>query len=185
MVTPQDPFFEDLNHIYPYDPELAKQLLAAAGVQNLTLSLDMPNLAYATAAAEVIQSYLSRVGVAATIRVLEFPAVWLEQVFRNHDFDMSIIMHSEARDLLTVFGSPDYYVGYNNPDIMINAASADAGTFAQWVAGMKDVVRQIMADCPAVVLYLAPTIIVANVNLTGFQVNTVTESMDLTQLRWQ
>ena len=185
MVTPQDPFFENLFDIYPYDPERARELLAEAGATNLKVAFDLPNLPYATAAAEIMQSYLAAVGVASTINVLEFPAVWLERVFLGHDFDMSIIMHSEARDLLTVFGNPDGYVGYDNPAVMEQAALADAGTFDQWVAGMRAVVRMIMADCPAVVLYLAPTLTVANVNLAGIQSNGVTESWDLTELRWQ
>jgi len=185
MVTPQDPFFEDLANEYPYNPERARELLAEAGVTDLSVSFDIPNLPYAVTAAEVIQSYLTQVGVRSTINILEFPAVWLEQVFRNHDFDMSIIMHSEAWDLLTVFGSPDYYVGYDNPEIAAQAALADQGSPEEWVAGMQTLVRQIVADVPAVVLYLAPRLTVADVNLTGIQANGVTESLDLTQIRWR
>jgi len=185
MVTPQDPYFEDLSEYYPYDPALARQLLTEAGQQNLSLSLDVPNLFYATQAAELIVSYLAQVGVTATINVLEFPAVWLDQVFTNHNFDTSIIMHSEPRDLLTVFGSPDYYVGYDNPLVMELATAADAMSEPEWIAEMQHVVQLITADCPGVVLYLAPTLIVADVNLTGLRPNGVTESMDLTELHWQ
>ncbi|MCL1801034.1 MAG: ABC transporter substrate-binding protein [Promicromonosporaceae bacterium] len=184
MVTPQDPFFEDLSQVFPYDPDRARELLAEAGAVDLTVSLDVPSLPYAMQAAEIIQAYLAQVGVTAAINVLEFPAVWLEQVFRNHDFDMSVIMHSEAWDLLTVFGSPDYYVGYDNPEVLRQAALADSGTPEQWVAGMREVVREIVADVPAVVLYLAPTLVAANVGLTGIAVNAVTESFDLTNLGW-
>ena len=189
MVTPQDPFFEDLSGEFPYDQEGARELLAEyAAEHNLTefnVTLDVPNLLYATQAAEVIQSYLAQVGVNATINILEFPAVWLDQVFRNHDFDMSIIMHSEAWDLLTVFGDPNYYVGYDNPNLMLLATAADQGTPEQWVAGMRAIVREIAADAPAIVLYLAPRLTVADINLTGIQPNGVTESMDLTQIRWR
>jgi len=185
MVTPQDPFFEDLADAYPYDPQRARKLLAEAGAEHLSVSFDVPNLPYATLAAEVIQSQLAQIGVTATINILEFPAVWLEQVFRNHDFDMSIIMHSEAWDLLTVFGSPDYYVGYDNPEVARLAAEADQGTPEEWVAGMQQVVRQIVADVPAVVLYLAPRLTIADADLIGIKPNGVTESLDLTQIRWR
>jgi len=185
MVTPQDPFFEDLSELFPYDPERARELLAEAGATNLNVSLDVPNLPYATIAAEVIQSYLTAVGVQSTINILEFPAVWLDQVFNNHDFDMSIIMHSEPWDLLTVFGSPDYYLGYDNPRVREQAALADAGTPDEWVAGMQAIVREIAEDVPAVVLYLAPRLTVANANLAGIMANGVTESLDLTQIHWR
>lgn len=184
MVTPQDPFFQDLSDAYPYDPARARELLAEAGASNLQVTFDVPNLPYATTAAEVIQSQLAEVGVGVTIRQLEFPAVWLEQVFTNHDFQMSVIMHSEARDLMTVM-APDYYLGYDNPQVMAAAEAADAADEAGWIAGMQDVVRQIVADVPGVVLYLAPTLWVADANLSGIQPNAVTESMDLTELRWQ
>jgi len=185
MVTPQDPFFEDLSNEFEYNPQRSKELLVEANVTNLNVSLDVPNLPYATAAAELIQFYLNQVGVTATINILEFPAVWLDQVFRNHDFDMSIIMHSEAWDLLTVFGDPNYYVGYDNPNILKQAELADQGTTEQWITGMQSLVREIAADVPAVVLYLAPRLTVADINLTGIQPNGVTESMDLTQIRWR
>jgi peptide/nickel transport system substrate-binding protein len=159
--------------------------LSEAGISGLTISLDVPNLPYATAAAEVLVSQLAQVGITATINVLEFPAVWLDQVFTRHDFDTSIIMHSEARDLLTVFGSPDYYVGYDNPAVLERAAQADSASEAQWITGMREVVRMISNDTPAVVLYLAPTLIVANSQLAGIRPNAVTESMDLTELHWQ
>ncbi|WP_425955835.1 ABC transporter substrate-binding protein [Xylanimonas sp. McL0601] len=184
MVTPQDPFYEDLTGVYPYDPAKAKALLAAAGQKNLRVTFDVPNLAYATTAAELIVSQLAEVGVKATITVDEFPAVWLDKVFSRHDFQMSVIQHSEAHDLLTVF-QRDYYLGYDDSKIAPLAARADAGTPQEYVTGMKKVVRQIVNDAGGVVLYLAPTLIVADKGLTGIQPNAVTESMDLTSLTWR
>jgi peptide/nickel transport system substrate-binding protein len=184
MVTQQDPYYEDLTSEFAYDPAKAKALLAEAGVTNLHVRFDVPSRPYATTAAQVVQSQLAAVGVTATIHVLEFPAVWLDQVFTRHDFQMSVIMHSEARDLLTVL-QPDYYLGFHDPAIMKAAAVADAGTHDEWVSGMRAVVRKIVEETPGVVLYQAPTLIAANENLTGIAVNAVTESMDLTGLRWQ
>jgi peptide/nickel transport system substrate-binding protein len=184
MVTPQDPYYEDLTGVYPYDPAKAKALLADAGVKNLKVTFDVPNLAYATTAAELIVSQLADVGVTATIKTDEFPAVWLDKVYTRHDYQMSVIQHSEAHDLLTVF-SHDYYLGYDDSKTAPLAAQADAGTAEQYVAGMKKVVRQIVDDAGGDVLYLAPTLVVAAKDLGGIQPNAVTESMDLTALHWQ
>ena len=183
MVTPQDPFFEDLTGVFPFDPARARALLKEAGQQHLHVTFDVPNLAYATTAAELIVSQLADVGVTATITTDEFPAVWLDKVFTRHDFQMSVIQHSEAHDLLTVFHR-DYYLGYDDSKIAPLAAAADAGTSEQYVAGMKQVVRMIVDDAGGIVLYLAPTLIVADKGLDGIQANAVTESMDLTALRW-
>jgi len=184
MVTPQEPFYEDLTGIHPYDPDRARELLAEAGAENLHVTFDVPNLSYATTAAELIASQLAEVGVSVRINTLEFPAVWLDQVFTRHDFQMSVIMHSEARDLLTVF-QRDYYLGYDDSVIAPIAAAADAGTPEEFVAGMRKVARRITEDAAGVVLYLAPTLIVADRNLTGIKQNAVTESMDLTTLAWR
>ncbi|GAB2462511.1 ABC transporter substrate-binding protein [Xylanimonas ulmi] len=183
MVTPTDPYYEDLTGVYPYDPDKARALLAEAGQEGLRVTFDVPNLAYATTAAELIASQLAEVGVTATITTDEFPAVWLDKVFTRHDFQMSVIQHSEAHDLLTVF-QRDYYLGYDDSVIAPLAAQADAGTGDEYVAGMRQVARQIVDDAGGVVLYLAPTLIVADKGLTGVKANAVTESMDLTTLAW-
>ncbi|ACZ32153.1 extracellular solute-binding protein family 5 [Xylanimonas cellulosilytica DSM 15894] len=184
MVTPQDPYFEDLTGVYPYDPDRARVLLAEARASDLQVTFDVPNLAYATTAAELIASQLAEVGVRVRLVTDEFPAVWLDKVFTRHDFQMSVIQHSEARDLLTVF-RPDYYLGYDDTVIAPLAAAADAGTPQEYVDGMRQVARQVVDDAGGIVLYLAPTLIVADEALTGIRPNAVTESMDLTQLAWR
>ncbi len=184
MVTPQEPFYEDLTGINAYDPDRARELLREAGAENLTVTFDVPTLSYATTAAELIASQLAEVGVRVRINTVEFPAVWLDKVFTRHDFQMSVIMHSEARDLLTVF-QRDYYLGYDDSVIAPIAAAADAGTPEEFVTGMRKVARQITEDAAGVVLYLAPTLIVADPNLEGINKNAVTESMDITTLRWR
>ncbi|QAY69337.1 ABC transporter substrate-binding protein [Xylanimonas protaetiae] len=184
MVTPQDPYCEDLTGVYPFDPARARALLAEAGQQDLQVTFDVPNLAYATTAAELVASQLADVGVRVRIVTDEFPAVWLDKVFTRHDFQMSVIQHSEARDLLTVF-SHDYYLGYDDSVVAPLAAAADAGSPQEYVDGMRRVARQIVDDAGGIVLYLAPTLIVADPALTGIQPNAVTESMDLTRLAWR
>jgi peptide/nickel transport system substrate-binding protein len=185
MVTPQDPFYRDLSGNYRRDPERAKALLAEAGHgDGLAVTFDIPNLPYAVTAAEVIQSQLREIGVSVTIHTLEFPAVWLDQVFTRHEFQMSIIMHSEARDLVTVL-QPTYYLGYDNPDLLAQMAAADAAPHDQWITGMESAVDQLLIDLPGLVLYLAPVLVVANADLAGIQANAVTESMDLTALYWR
>ena len=186
MVTPQDPFFEDLTYLLPFDPERARELLAEAGFgpdNPLRIEFDIPSIPYASTGAELLVSQLADVGVQVTVNTLEFPAVWLDQVFLGHNFQMSFIMHSEARDLLTIMSSTSY-VGYDDSAILPLATAADAGTWDEYVAGMKEVARRIVADVPSLVLYLAPTLIVADPGLAGIRPNAVTESMDLTTLHW-
>lgn len=182
MVPPSDPWYEDLTGSYPYDPAKAKDLLAQAGQPSLTLRLRIPNLPYAVASAQVVKSQLAEVGVTAEIEPLEFPARWLDVVFKRADYDMSIINHVEPRDIATIFGNPDYYLRYDNPTVRDLLGKADAGTEAEQVASMKEAAKIISDDAAADFLFLFPNLVVARKGVTGLPKNLVSESFDATVL---
>ncbi|MEV0950022.1 ABC transporter substrate-binding protein [Promicromonospora sp. NPDC050249] len=184
MVPPTDPYYQDLTDAYPYDPERAKELLAEAGAEDLSITFDVPTRPYAEAVAQVVVSQLKDVGIDAKIVPAEFPAVWLDKVFTEHDYQMSVILHTEARDMLTIFGDPDYYIGYDNPRVAQVAEEADRSSPDQYVAGMQEVARMIVDDAASDPLFLFPNTVVADAGLAGIAANATTESMDLTGLRW-
>jgi len=184
MVPPTDPYYEDLNDLYPYDPEKAEDLLAEAGVEDLSITFDVPTRPYATAVSEVVVSQLAEVGITATIATDEFPAVWLDKVFTKHDYQMSVILAVEPRDLLATFNNPDYYIGYDNTEIAPIAAAADTGSEEEWIDGMKEVVEITAEDVASLPLFLFPNVVVADAELDGIAGNAVTESLVLSGLRW-
>lgn len=181
MVPPTDPWYEDLTGLYPHDPAKARTLLAEAGAQNLQLRLRLPNIPYAVAAGQVVKSQLADVGITANIDLLEFPARWLDVVFKQHDYDMSIIQHVEPRDIAQ-FGNASYYFGYNSPKVQQLLASADQGSAEQQVTDMKAVARQIADDAAADWLFLFPYLAVADADLSGVPQNVITESYDITSV---
>jgi peptide/nickel transport system substrate-binding protein len=183
MVPPSDPWYENLSNAYPYDPAKAKSLLAAAGKSNLTVRFRIPNLPYAVSAAQVVKSYLAKVGITANIEQLQFPAQWLDQVFTKHDYDMSIINHVEARDIAT-FGDPTYYWGYKNPTVAQLLAAGDAGTTQDQITDYKKVAKILSDDAVADWLYLFPQLNVVKKGLNGLPRNAVGESLDVTGLSW-
>nr|WP_240940182.1 ABC transporter substrate-binding protein [Planosporangium flavigriseum] len=182
MVPPSDPWYEDLTGVTPYDPAKAKALLAEAGQSNLKLRLRIANLPYAVAAGQVVKSQLAEVGITADIEPLEFPARWLDVVFKQADYDMSIINHVEPRDLGALFGNPNYYLRYNNPKVQELLAKADAGPESDQIAAMKEAARLVSEDAAADFLFLFPNLIVAETGVTGLPKNLVSESFDLTVL---
>ena len=181
MVPPTDPWYENLSSINAYNPAKAKALLAQAGESKLKLRFEVPNLPYAVAPAQVVKSQLAKIGVTANINVIEFPAVWLSQVFTKRNYDMSIVDHVEPRDIVT-FGNKDYYWGYNSPTVQKLLTQADEGTTAEQTADMKKVARQIADDAAAVWLYDMPNLIVAKKGIEGLPKNTVSESFDLSPI---
>lgn len=184
-ATPTDPYYEDLNDVYPYDPEKAKELLAEAGQENLDITFTVPTRPYAQAVSEIVVSQLKDVGINASIKSAEFPAVWLDEVFTQHDYQMTTVLAVEARDILTAFNDPDYYIGYDNSTIAPIAAEADAADEAGYVAGMQEVARQIVDDAASGVLFLFPNITVSKAALQGMPENAIIEALDLTNLSWQ
>jgi peptide/nickel transport system substrate-binding protein len=181
MVPPTDPWYEDLTGLYPHDPGKAKTLIAEAGAQNLQLRLRLPNIPYAVAAGQVVKSQLAEVGITANIDILEFPARWLDVVFKQHDYDMSIIQHVEPRDIAQ-FANPTYYFGYNSPKVQQLLAEADQGSAEQQNTDMKAAARQIAEDAAADFLFLFPYLAVADANLSGVPKNAITESFDITSI---
>lgn len=64
--VPTDPYFVDFTDTYEYDPEAAEDLLASAGAEDLSLTFNVPNRAYAEASAQVIQDNLSAISSSFT-----------------------------------------------------------------------------------------------------------------------
>ena len=94
----------------------AKSLLQASGASRRDPAVAAARrLPYATSCGQVVKSQLEQVGLKVQIDQLEFPAAWLTTVFKNADYDMSIIAHVEPRDLGAVFNA-DVLHALRRPD---------------------------------------------------------------------
>jgi peptide/nickel transport system substrate-binding protein len=121
-VPPTDPWYEDLTDVAPYDTEAAAAALEAAGYgDGFDVTLVWPNF-YPTSNAEYVASQLAEVGINVEIQPVEF-SVWLDQVYTNHEYDMTAVLHAEPRDIGN-YANPDYYWQYDNPEVqrLINDA---------------------------------------------------------------
>jgi len=181
MVVPTDAYYEDLSRLYPYDPAKAKDLLAQAGVTNLSLALRVPVTPYSTPAATFIASQLAEVGITVKVEELDFSSRWLPEVFLGGDYDMTIVAHVEARDIVN-FANPDYYWHYDNPAFAAALQQADAAPPAQFVADMKQAARLLADDAAADWLFVFPNLVVARAGLTGIATNATSLSFDVTTI---
>ncbi|KUF06134.1 ABC transporter substrate-binding protein [Leucobacter sp. G161] len=185
FVTPKEPYYVDLNEQYAFDPEKAKALLKEAGKENLSITYKVPTRPYAQAVSEIVVSQLKDVGIDVKIESSEFPAVWLEDVFTNHNYEMTTVLAVEARDVLTVFNNPDYYIGYDNAKIAPIVAAADQADEAGYIEGMQQVQQQIVDDAASGVLFLFPNIVITKSDLQGVPENAIVEALNLTELSWK
>ncbi|HEY4021456.1 MAG TPA: ABC transporter substrate-binding protein [Pseudonocardiaceae bacterium] len=180
-VPPQDPWYQDLTSVDAYNPANAKKLLASAGFPNgMNLTLTVPNI-YTTAIGDVLTSELKGVGITLTVKQVEFQT-WLSQVFTNHQFQLSLVDHAEARDIGN-YANPKYYFGYDSSQVQSEYAQAGTATSdAQRDTLLKQVGKQIATDAASDWLFLAKTFTVVRKGVYGVPSIETTNRFDLADL---
>lgn len=172
-----DPGYEDLSDVVSYDPEGAKKLLEEAGVKDLQLTLTIPSF-YGTTVTKQLVSDFNAVGVTLKIENVEFPT-WLNDVYTNHDYDLSFVLHVEPRDFSN-WANPDYYFGYDNPKVQKLYADALATTDeAASDKMLAEAARIVSEDHAADWLYTGATLTAHLPKVTGFPVNSVNSRINL------
>ncbi|MBT8410102.1 MAG: ABC transporter substrate-binding protein, partial [Alphaproteobacteria bacterium] len=181
--APHNPDYVDLTGNSAYDPDLARQLLAEAGAENLTLTLKLPPPSYARRGGEIIASQLRAVGIETEISNLEW-AQWLEQVFRGKDFDLSIVSHTEPMDI-NIYARPDYYFQYDNPTFQALMGALDlAADPAERSRILAEAQEMIATDYVNGYLFQLARTGVANAKIDGLWANAPTQANDLTGVSW-
>jgi len=183
--SPNHPAFVDLTNVIPYDPAKAKALLKEAGYGNgLSITIKSPQMAYASRSAELLSAMLSEVGVELKIVPTEFPAKWIEEVFRNKDFDMTIVAHAEPLDV-DIYARDNYYFNYKNDKLKtliadIGRTTDEKERFAKYAEAQKILAE----DVPALFLFQLPKLGVWNAKLKGMWEHSPMPSYDVTEVYW-
>lgn len=182
-MSPAEPYYIDLSDTYPYDPERARELLAEAGYSDgFTVSFELPepyNLERRSG--EVIAQQLSEVGIDVELSVVEW-ATWVQRIFLGGDYDMTIIGHSEPRDI-NVYADPDYYYGYDNPEIqqLLDRAEA-ASSEEEATEAYREIARIIAEDAVNVWVFSPPYLVAARQDVYGFWTDQPTPAIDVTEV---
>ena len=182
--APHNPDYLDLLDLSPHDPDRARELLAEAGLPDgFATTLNLPPPSYARRGGEIIASQLREVGIEADIQNIEW-AQWIEEVFTNGDFGLTIVSHTEPMDI-GIYADPDYYFAYDNPDFrdVMEALSATTDPAAR--TDLLHRAQTIIAEdhVNAYLFELAiPT--VAQAGLRGLWLNQPTAAVDLTGVSW-
>jgi peptide/nickel transport system substrate-binding protein len=172
-----DPGYEDLSDVISYDPEKAKELLKEAGQEDLELTLTIPSF-YGTTVPKVLISDFQKVGVTLKVDSVEFPT-WLEDVYTNHDYDLSFVLHVEPRDFGN-FADPEYYFGYDNSEVQDlyskALAEVDPDESAKLLAQAARIVSE---DHAADWLYNGATITAVSPVVKGFPQDSINSRINL------
>jgi peptide/nickel transport system substrate-binding protein len=182
--APHHPAYVDLTGTYPYDPEKAKELLAAAGYPDgFSATLKLPPPGYARDGGQIIASQLRQVGINLEIIPVEW-ADWLGQVFKEKDYDLSIVSHVEPMDI-NIYARPDYYFQYENPAFDAIIAELDVTADEAKRYELYRQAQEILAkDAVNGFLFQLPKVGVWDAKLEGMWENWPLAVSDLTKVRW-
>ncbi|WP_409020349.1 ABC transporter substrate-binding protein [Brevundimonas vesicularis] len=175
----------DLTDTYPHDPARARQLLAEAGYPDgIAVTLRLPPRPYARRSGEVLVSQLAEAGIRVRIENLEW-AQWLDQVFKRHQFDLTIVEHVEPMDY-DIYGRKDYYFGYDSPafDALL-AQVQSAPDEATRIRLLGDLQRRITTDAVNAFLFQSSRIGIWKADLKGLWINAPIAANDVTAVSWE
>jgi len=184
-MTPAEPYYIDLTDTYPFDPERARALLAEAGyADGLSFDFELPEpYPFERRTGEVIAQQLREVGISVNLSVVEW-GTWIQRIFLGADYDMTIIGHSEPRDI-NIYANPDYYFQYDNPRIAELLAQAEAAPSAEAETEAYQAIARIIAEDAVNVWVFSPANIVAmREGLHGVWIDQPTPAIDVTEVHW-
>ena len=183
--APHHAAYVDLTGTYPHDTEKAKQLLADAGYPNgFKATIKLPPPSYARRGGEIVASQLAKVGIKLEIIPVQW-AQWLDQVFKNKDFDLTIVSHTEPMDI-GIYTRPKYYFQYRNAGF--NAVIEDLNVTADPKKryALMGAAQAILAkDAVNGYLFQLAKLGIWNKNVMGLWENSPVQANDLTGVSWK
>ena len=184
FFPPHHKAYLDLTGLYPHDPAKAKALLAEAGAEGTNVVLRLPHFPYARRSGEIIQQQLAAAGFEATIENVEW-GFWISEVFRERNYDMTIIAHTSPNDLGNFARGPEYFYGYDNPEFTalwdrIRAESDPEKLVALLHEGQRFVAEEAVHGF----LFQLPKLGVYRTELSGYWASSPVLGSPLKDLRW-
>jgi peptide/nickel transport system substrate-binding protein len=184
-VDPLNPYFVDLAGAMPYDPARARKLLAEAGYPNgfAAVLKVAPQYYYTVRTAEVLADQLQKIGVKLKIEQIEW-GQWLARVWKEADYDLTIIGHAEAWDIAN-YANPQYYFRYDSAEFQKlfkeSETTVDDKARRELYVRMQ---KKLVEDAPVVWLYIHPRLAVTKKGLQGVWKDQPAPGWDLTGVSW-
>ncbi|OGP56613.1 MAG: hypothetical protein A2V65_08640 [Deltaproteobacteria bacterium RBG_13_49_15] len=181
--SPSTPYYKDLTGKFAYNPKKAKELLAQAGYPNgFEATIKLPAIySYSRRAGEVITDMLGQVGIKLKIEVVEW-GYWLDRIFKQKDYDLTMIGHVEAWDI-GIYAKPDYYFQYDSKEFRDAYSAAlkasNEKEKAQWFGRCQEIIAD---DAVNGYLFSAPSLPVMKAGVMNWWENYPTIALDATEV---
>ncbi len=182
---PHHPWYVDLTNRYPHDIAKAKELLKEAGYANgIDVNIKPPPFAYARRSAEIVAAQLSEAGIRVKIEPVEW-AQWLEVVYKQKNYDMTVVAHVSPWDQDNYTRGLDYYYGYKSDamDALMKAALVESDE-AKRKGLYEQIQRKIADDAVHAFMFQLPRTGVYAAKLRGFWKSAPVSVTDLAAFRW-
>ncbi len=106
-------------------------------------------------------------------------STWLQDVYKNHDYDLSFVRHVEARDFGN-WANPSYYFGYDNAEVQSLYGQALATTDQQQSSDLLAEAARIVSDEDAADwLFLSTPLTAVGTNVANFPKNSLNVRLPL------
>ncbi len=182
---PHHPWYVDLTNRYPHDIAKAKELLKEAGYANgLDINIKPPPFAYARRSAEIVAAQLMEAGIRVKIEPMEW-AQWLDIVYKQKNYDMTVVAHVSPWDQDNYTRGKDYYYGYQNDEMdkLMKAVLVESNTDKQKDL-YQQIQRKIAEEAVHAFMFQLPRTGVYAAKLRGFWKSSPVSVTDLAALRW-
>ena len=170
--------------VYEYDPERARELLAEAGVPDLSF-----NLAYGSGryllddeVVTVVQAQLARIGVTVNIQAMEWAqfSSYIRQPIEQTSTEMVVTwwrtVNADPDSAIGVYTAAELPPAGNNPTFYVNEEFERLYQVQQTepdpelrLQAIVDMQRVLMADLPALPMYNQPQLWATRADVVGFE----------------
>lgn len=183
-LVPNHPAYIDLTGRYPYNPARAREMLIRSGVdEGHPVKLAIPPTDYGRIGGVRIASDLEAVGFRVELEQLDWKQ-WLQQVFTDKEYDLTLIMHVEPMDL-NIYAREDYYFNYHSEEFnALWQRTLGARNDRELHRLLGEVQRKIADDAVNVFLFMRPEENLMHRNLSGFWENSAIPSFVLEDIHW-
>ncbi|UCH75249.1 MAG: ABC transporter substrate-binding protein [Rhodospirillales bacterium] len=184
--APHHAAYKDLTKVYRHDAERARALLAEAGYPvGFKAVMKLPPPSYARRGGEIIAAQLAAIGITVEIVPVEW-AQWLNEVFKgDHDFDFTIVSHTEPLDI-GIYARDDYYFGYQSDAFNAVIGKLKGETNQGTRNALYGEAQRIIAeDAVNGFLFQLARTGVQRKGLKGLWLNAPVQANDVTKVNWE
>jgi len=172
---------------YPYDPERSIELLAEAGVSDLTLDFPFVTVAYHPAVMEILVAQLEAVGINVETRGEDL-TTWIDRTFTQGNYDLSQITDSAP---ISQYGCQGGREPLGNstelcvPEFEELLAASDTYLDRdEYIAAMAELTNAFSDQAWVIPMFAPRTPQIAQAELMGIQEVRINNSFDVRHLQW-